>query len=163
MKDLRQFTPQDGIKCISTISSGFIIFGLLLFGCAAVGPDYMPPEVSTPQEWSASLAGGLSVEAMDPEKMADWWSTLNDPTLTSLINRAVAGNLDLRQASARAREARARRGMSQADRFPTIGTSGSVNVVRSSEKTGSGTERDLYAAGFDAGWELDVFGGVQPA
>ena len=149
------------IKRATIVFYGLTIFGLLLSGCAAVGPDYVPPEVSAPKKWSASLAGGLSAEAMDPEKMANWWSTLNDPTLTSLIERAVADNLDLRQAQARVREARARRGISQARRFPTIGAGGSANVARSSEETGSGTERDLYAAGFDAGWELDVFGGVR--
>ena len=149
------------IKRATIVFYGLTIFGLLLSGCAAVGPDYVPPEVSAPKKWSTSLAGGLSAEAMDPEKMANWWSTLNDPTLTSLIERAVADNLDLRQAQARVREARARRGISQARRFPTIGAGGHINVARSSEETGSGTERDLYAAGFDAGWELDVFGGVR--
>jgi len=161
MSVIKQNISRHFINRVTIVFSGLTIFVLLLSGCAAVGPDYVPPEVSAPKKWSASLAGGLSAEAMDPEKMANWWSTLNDPTLTSLIERAVADNLDLRQAQARVREARARRGISQARRFPTIGAGGSANVARSSEETGSGTERDLYAAGFDAGWELDVFGGVR--
>ena len=164
MSVIKQNISRHFINRVTIVFSGLTIFGLLLSGCAAVGPDYVPPEVSAPKKWSASLAGGLSAEAMDPENMANWWSTLNDPTLTSLIERAVANNLDLRQAQARVREARARRGISQARRFPTIGAGGVgglVNVVRSSEETGSGTETDLYAVGFDAGWELDVFGGVR--
>ncbi len=129
MKDLRLFTYHDDIKRRATISSGLIIFGLLLFGCAAVGPDYMPPEVSTPQEWSAPLASGVAAEAMDPQQLATWWTTLNDPALTSLIDRALTGNLDLRQAMARVREARARRGITQADRFPIIDTTELVTQV----------------------------------
>ena len=161
MNVIRQSISRHIINRATIVFSGLTIFGFLLSGCAAVGPDYVPPEVSAPKEWSTSLAGGLSVEAMDPIKMTNWWTTLNDPALTSLIDRAVAGNLDLYRAMARVREARARRGIRQADRFPTIGATGSANVARSSEETGSGTERDLYAAGFDAGWELDVFGRVR--
>ena len=157
MRGLRQFILQNCFKHASMFSAGLIIFAILLSGCAAVGPDYVSPEVSTPQEWSASLTGGLSVENMDPEQMANWWTTLHDPVLTSLIERAVAGNLDLRLAQSRVREARARRGIAKADRFPTINATGSAGVNR------SGKEFDLYDAGFDAKWELDLFGGVRRA
>ncbi|NVM22246.1 MAG: efflux transporter outer membrane subunit [Desulfobacterales bacterium] len=136
---------------------------VLLAACAAVGPDYIPPEVSPPAQWSAELERGLTAERVDTQALASWWSTFNDPTLTSLVERAIKGNLDLRQASSRVLEARARRGISEADRFPTVKASGSAKLSRSSEETGSGSERDLYAAGFDATWELDLFGGRQRA
>ena len=138
-----------------------LLLGLLLVGCAAVGPDYVPPEVSTPKEWNTSLSGGLKGESADPRTLAAWWSTFHDPVLTTLINRAVAGNLDLRQAQARVREARARRGIAGAKSFPTINSRGAVIKNRTSEAIGGGTENDLYIAGFDAAWELDVFGGVR--
>ncbi len=134
---------------------------LLLAGCATLGPDYVPPEVSAPAQWSAQLEGGLTSERIDTQALAKWWWTLNDPTLTSLVERAIEGNLDLREARARVREARARRGISEADRFPSIDATGSARLTRSSEEAGSGTERDLYAVGFDASWELDLFGGIQ--
>ena len=134
---------------------------LLLAGCATVGPDYVPPEVSASAKWTAELEGGLNAEQIDPQTLAHWWPTLNDPILSNLIERAVAGNLDLKEAQARVREARARRGISQADRFPTIEATGSASRKRSSEETGSGETRELYAAGFDASWELDLFGGIR--
>lgn len=152
-----------GIRVLCRVSLGGVSLGLLLFGCTAVGPDYHSPDVSAPERWSAAMAGGLSAELTDPEKMVSWWKTLDDPGLTSLIERARAGNLDLRQAMARVREARARRGIIRADRFPTLNTTGSASVNRSSEELGGGTEFDLYAVGFDAGWELDLFGGVRRA
>ena len=151
----------NSIKRLFGLSSCSIIFGLLFFGCAAVGPDYKPPEVLTPEKWDASMAGGLTTETEALKKMAHWWTTLDDPTLNVLIVRALEGNLDLRRSIARIREARARRGIAGADRFPTIDATGSVVTGRSSEETGTGTERDLFAAGFDAGWELDLFGGVR--
>lgn len=163
MRVLRQVASRESIKRVAKLFPGLVILGLLFAGCTAVGPDYVPPDISTPQEWSASLAGGLSAEVMDPQKMANWWTTLQDPALTSLIERAVAGNLDLRQAQARVREARARRGIVGADRFPTINARGSATEARSSEATGSGLESNLYDAGFDANWELDLFGGVRRA
>ncbi|TKB09258.1 efflux transporter outer membrane subunit [Desulforhopalus sp. IMCC35007] len=161
MKGIMQRIGQKNSRIVKVAVTG--IFGLLLSGCTVVGPDYVQPETRAPEKWSTSLAGGLSPEAMDPQKMASWWTTLHDPRLTSLIQRAVAGNLDLRKARARVREARARRGIAAADRFPTINTEGTVSKIGTSQELGGGADIELYGAGFDANWELDLFGGVQRA
>jgi NodT family efflux transporter outer membrane factor (OMF) lipoprotein len=126
-----------------------------------VGPDYVPPNKSVSKDWHTQLKGGLATGEMDPQALAAWWTTLNDPELSSLIDRAVLGNLDLRKALARVREARARRGMAKADLFPTLDATGSATWSRSSKDTGTGKTSDLFAATFDAGWELDIFGGVR--
>jgi len=146
---------------INPITPALGVVMVLLVGCATVGPDYVPPEVSAPAQWNAQLEGGPTAERVDTQTLASWWLTLDDPTLTSLVERAIESNLDLHQARNRVREARARRGISEAGRFPTIDATGSAKWRRTSEETGSGTERDLYAAGFDAGWELDLFGGIR--
>jgi NodT family efflux transporter outer membrane factor (OMF) lipoprotein len=134
---------------------------LILTGCATVGPDYVPPDTSVSTTWYTQFKGGLTAEEMDPQALAAWWATLNDPKLSSLIDRAVLGNLDLKKALARVREARARRGMAKADLFPTLDATGSATWSRTSKDTGTGKTNDLYAASFDAGWELDIFGGVR--
>ena len=134
---------------------------LILTGCATVGPDYVPPDTPVSPAWHTQLKGGLVTEEMDPETLATWWKTLNDPELSSLIDRAVLGNLDLKKALARVREARARRGIAKADLFPTLDATGSATWSRTSKDTGSSKTSDLYAASFDAGWELDIFGGVR--
>jgi outer membrane protein TolC len=82
-------------------------------------------------------------------------------TLMSLVDRALQGSLDLRQANARVREARVRRGISAAERFPTIEASSAMAKTKSGEITGTGQENELYTAGFDASWELDVFSGMR--
>jgi outer membrane protein TolC len=129
-----------------------VLVCFLLAGCAAVGPDYIPPEISEPGQWRADLKAGLTQGSMDSKMMAGWWTTLDDPTLTSLIQRAVTGNLDLKEARSRVREARARRGISAAERFPTLDVKGSAVSSYSGEDTGSGERRELYAAGFGDPW-----------
>ena len=107
---------------------------LLLGGCVAVGPDYVPPETAVPGAWASQLCSGLRAGEMDPAEVARWWTKLGDPVLSNLVDRAVAGNLDLKEARARVREARARRGITRADRFPTMNTSASGSSKHTSEK-----------------------------
>lgn len=134
---------------------------LILAGCATVGPDYVPPDTTVSKDWHTPLNDGLIAEEIDPQALATWWNTLNDQELSSLIARAVKGNHDIKGARARIREARVRRGAAKADLFPTLDATGSATWSRTREDTGAGETRDFYAAGFDAGWELDLFGGAQ--
>lgn len=134
---------------------------LILTGCATVGPDYVSPDTPVSATWQTQFKGGLTPEEMNPQTLSAWWTTFNDPELSRLIDRAVSGNLDLKKAMARIRESRARRGMAKADLFPTLDATGSANWSRSSKDTGSGKTSDLFVGTFDAGWEMDIFGGVR--
>jgi NodT family efflux transporter outer membrane factor (OMF) lipoprotein len=136
---------------------------LALGGCATVGPDYVAPDARAPAQWSAELKAGVSSAQSDPQALARWWTVLDDPLLAGLVERSLQGNLDLRQAQARVREARARRGVAAADRFPTITTGVAATRASGSQETGLGLTNELYSAGFDASWELDVFGGKRRA
>ena len=131
----------------------------VLVGCAAVGPDYVPPQTPS-TTWNTPLQEGMTVET-GLRNLADWWTTLNDPELSRLIERAATGNLDLKKATARIREARARRGLSNAGLYPTLDASGSATRSRGSTDTGPVATTDLYSAGLDASWEIDLFGGVR--
>jgi len=137
---------------------------LIMIGCATVGPDYVRPDTSLSTTWHSELKGGLIAGEMNPQTLATWWSTLNDPELSSLIDLAVSGNLDLKKSKARVREARARRGIAKAGLFPTLDATGSATWTESSNNTGTNRTSetsDLYTASFDAGWEIDIFGGVR--
>jgi multidrug efflux system outer membrane protein len=134
---------------------------LFLGGCAAVGPDYVPPEKQLSSQWHTPMEGGLAAGPIDQEALSQWWRHLNDPILSRLIEQAVAGNLDLKEARARVREARAKRGIEEAGLFPYVDASGKITRSKGSEETGAGTHRTLYTAGFDAGWEVDIFGGIR--
>ena len=131
---------------------------MLLFSGCAVGPDYVRTEPPASGSWHTELKAGLTDEPIDLHTLAEWWTTLHDPVLSNLIEKAVEGNPSIREARARLREARARRGVAEADLFPTFEVTGSGGYNR--KKTSEGiNEGDLYQAGFDAIWELDVFGG----
>lgn len=140
---------------------GLLFLTLCLGGCAAVGPDYHAPQVSAPEQWNTELKGGLSSTGTAPQTLASWWTIFDDPILTDLVEQAVKGNPDIKEARARVREARARRGISQAELFPVVDMAGSAARSSSSENSGSGNTGSLYNAGFDAGWEIDLFGSVR--
>jgi len=134
---------------------------LLLPGCISVGPDYVRPETLVPQSWHTGMDGGLEAAQPDPARHALWWENLGDPVLTDLMERAVNNNLDLKQAVSRVREARSQLSIAMAGLFPSLDATGSVTRRSGSENTGSGQSRTLYSAGLDAGWEIDLFGGVR--
>ncbi len=73
------------------------ILVLILSGCT-VGPDYRPPDTHPPAKWHSPMHGGLTSEKPDIQTLARWWTTLGDPLLTNLEERAVKGNLDLKKA-----------------------------------------------------------------
>lgn len=143
----------------------FLLVASLLAGCTvAVGPNYHPPTLAVPAHWSEAPRGGVTDTATD---VVEWWKTFKDPQLDSLIERAVAANHDLRMATARLREARAQRGFASWDLAPTVDAQGSFRENRLSKnaQTFQGLKLDTrtYDAGFDAGWEIDLFGGKRRA
>jgi multidrug efflux system outer membrane protein len=139
----------------------WLLMLLIVTGCATVGPDYVKPATPLSATWNSELKGGLIAEEMNPQTLAGWWTTLNDPKLSILMDRAVSGNLDLKKARSRIREARARRGIAKADLLPALDAAGSATWSHTSKDTGTGKSNELYTANFDAGWELDIFGGVR--
>ena len=144
-----------------------VLFLVLLAGCA-VGPDYREPKLAMPASWQEAQQKGVEIR---PVEMARWWTTFNDPLLDSLVERAVKSNLDLRIAEARIREARASRAVVASGAWPSVDVSASYRRNRSSENAlalgslapqgGGNLEQDLFKTGFDASWEIDVFGGVR--
>jgi len=131
----------------------------ITIGCAAVGPNYKSPATTVSPSWNSKTEGaGISRTGAD---LAGWWTVLKDPQLDSLVSRAVAGNLDLKKARSRIRQARAQRIVARSSLFPSLDFSGSASRSRTSEATGTGNTGELYNAGFDAVWEVDIFGGVR--
>ena len=146
----------------------------LLAGCT-VGPDYRPPATAVPQHYLEPADGGLS-----SAELAHWWRSFSDPELSSLVERAVALNLDVQTAAARIREARAREVVAGASSLPEINAQASATRQRISESAipippgtapggGSpggtfglpGTEFNTFRVGLDASWEVDLFGGTR--
>lgn len=139
----------------AALACSLLSFGI---GCRPPASTYSAPVVAVPDTWKGTVP--QTAVAADPH-LAQWWKELRDPQLDRLVERAVAGNLDLRAAAAAVREARARRGVAVADRMPTVNASGQAGFQRGSDRRGSAANVGLFRAGFDAGWEVDVFGGIE--
>jgi len=142
------------------------ILPLLLGSCVMVGPDYQGMEPHPAQQkWQAEMEKGLNQTRPDKDNLASWWKEVfDDPLLVELQKRAAEGNLDLNASLSRIREARSRMGMSRASLFPGLDAQGAAKRRRSSENMGTqggGEINNYYNAGFDATWELDIFGGTR--
>lgn len=151
---------------------------LLLLSSCSVGPDYERPETTLPEQFSNILPA----KSQQPQfsDIVNWWKTFNDPVLNQLVEEAVASNLDLDLAQGRVREARALVAFSRSDFFPRVVTQAQYSRSDSSDNANfssnngnnDGSEvsegrdngiKDLYEAGFDAAWEIDIFGGTRRA
>ncbi|WP_020587105.1 efflux transporter outer membrane subunit [Desulfobacter curvatus] len=137
------------------------IFVTLFTGCKAVGPDYKQPDLFPEGTWHAPMQKGLAQTSAEPEQLAQWWTVLNDPVLTDLIARAVQNNLDVKLALERIRQYRLLKGIEEADRLPTVNTSGGASWTGTRNEDGTGTVSKAYSAGLDASWEIDLFGRIQ--
>jgi NodT family efflux transporter outer membrane factor (OMF) lipoprotein len=158
------------MKYFSQLLGAGAILALVLFPGCKVGPNYQQPKAAAPAQWSAPMAGGET--NLEPA-VASWWKSFKDPELDSLLERAAKANHDLRIAGARVREARALYRIEASRLWPTIDAGGSY--ARQNQSKNQPIIRDLnlppsvpfennvYQAGFDASWELDVFGGTRRA
>jgi NodT family efflux transporter outer membrane factor (OMF) lipoprotein len=155
---------------------------LVLAGCA-VGPDFKAPTPEAPADFSAWHGG--SPELLDPQLRGTasapiGWSVFADPVLDALQARALAANHDVQTAALRFAQSRTQRQAAEAQRGPQLNASAAATRQRQSE-FGSGTRlvdalnpsnreeligvlsepHNLYQAGFDAAWELDLWGRVR--
>lgn len=127
---------------------------MVLAGCT-VGPHYREP-VQMP----VAIADVPTPQVAAP---TNWWVLFGDPILDTLITRSGEGNLDLRQAVARVRAARALFDDAERDLVPRV-TSGAGYARSKSQRPGQTTDRvtvEQADLGFDASWEIDLFGRVR--
>jgi NodT family efflux transporter outer membrane factor (OMF) lipoprotein len=143
-----------------------VLIVLLLSGCT-VGPDYAEPQMAVP-------AGYLEGHGTSEAQLDGWWRGFGDAQLSALVDRALQQNLDIEMAAARIREARAQERVAGAGSSPQVAADASVTRQRISENAipvppGSGggggagfalpgEEFTSWRAGFDASWEIDLFG-----
>ena len=135
----------------------------LLFSGCKVGPDYVRPESSVPDQWHEKAVQGLDDGSAD---LQTWWTVFDDPMLEDLIQRTRTENLDLQIAAARVMEARALLGVASGEYWPNVDAAGFYSRDRVSENgliappSGDVDETNLNLIGVDATWEIDVFGRI---
>lgn len=153
---------------------------LALTACT-VGPNYVRPDVPVPPRFAEAPA--TAPPAAPDDEPGRWWTRFNDTVLTSLIERAIAGNLDLATARSRIEGARAQEREARAARLPTLGGRAGANRIDFSKNAGinsiasafggagntppgqgiagPGKGITTWSIGVDASWEVDLFGGVR--
>jgi NodT family efflux transporter outer membrane factor (OMF) lipoprotein len=153
------------------VTSAFI----WLSGCA-VGPDYELPVSAVPKLFGspALMPATAKMSPPDDAQLLRWWQTLHDGHLNALVERAVASNPDIEIALTRVQEARSEQIVVIGAMLPTVGGSGTEAIGSGTDLTKGRVAQSIRAGdnttglksisrmvGFDAGWELDLFGKYQ--
>ena len=119
----------------------------VLPGCGSTPAPFQPAAgFAVPAGWSQPVPAGTG-------SLAAWWGVFGDEQLVALVEAAQRANADIAIAGANLRQARALRDQSAADLWPGLSAGGGAQ--RSRNGAGGATRLE---AGFDASWELDVFG-----
>ena len=161
-----------------------VLLVLALAGCT-VGPDYHQPDSQAPTQFNDAMraSAAASTVTMQSEPDPRWWHSFHDPELDSLIDRAIADNLTLRMAVLRIAQGRAQTQIAGAAGLPSISATASYNrqqlglkgLLQSNNASDQVKDSDeasrvldqitqptgLFQVGFDASWELDLFGRVR--
>ncbi|WAK03223.1 efflux transporter outer membrane subunit [Methylobacter sp. YRD-M1] len=141
--------------------AGYLLLLCSLAGCT-MGPDYRPPSLAVPDHWQAEKNTGPDLKFTTSEKLRTWWKSFGDPGLDRLMELALTDNLDLKMALARIDQARADRRSIRAELFPQISVSaGGQRHQNLSPIYARGVRFNLFELGFDALWEVDLFGRLQ--
>jgi len=154
-------TQMGGIRNLALAAFLLSLLGISASGCA-VGPNYTRPKVTVPETYANAIKENFTIGEVDVR----WWRQFNDPTLDGLVSKALQSNLDLKVAQARVQQARALRTISTLDLLPIIHAGGGYTKTLGSQDAYPNIprpqrERELYEVGFDAAWELDIFGRVR--
>lgn len=149
------------------MKSAILLLASMVAACT-VGPDYTPPKPELPTTWTEHAATPAEIARTD-QQLKNWWTAFNDPTLDRLVAVALVNNNDLKIASQHLVEARAARVIAASADYPQI----NAGVVASNNQAsntlefppvfGGGTNYRFWQAGFDATWEIDIFGGTRRA
>jgi NodT family efflux transporter outer membrane factor (OMF) lipoprotein len=139
-----------------------VTVALWLSGCVMVGPDYVRPPAPTADAW---IETGDPVVKREAPDVSAWWTVFNDPVLTTLVETAYRRNPSLRAAGTRVLEAQAQRGIAIGLLFPQ--QQDALGVYSTNERSENRANQsspalshnfDDWQVGFDATWELDLWG-----
>jgi outer membrane protein, multidrug efflux system len=159
------------------LAAGAVFALLVCFGCK-VGPDYHAPHVETPESFTSTTTPATNYPSTEPTTRqsvidsqqapwVDWWTKFDDPQLNSLVSRALGANHELAVARARVQEARAMERITKSGLYPTVDLSAAVLKNRGSAAGFGfpygipGEDSNLFQIGFDATYEIDLFGGIR--
>ncbi len=157
------------------IQSRFLLaFGVAVLSGCTVGPDYHLPEVAMPVLFGSASTAIVTQETQPEPEILRWWHTLHDSELNRLVERAVESNPDIEIALTRMQAFRTQQIVVAGYALPQVGGSAGIAAGTGSDLTKGRVAQSIRAgdstagfqnlsriAGFDASWELDLFGKYQ--
>jgi NodT family efflux transporter outer membrane factor (OMF) lipoprotein len=170
------------------LAAGTALAAVLAVGGCTMGPDFKPPSWASPASWFGGPREKVPQEpsvAVQAPVNPDWWELFHDPELTALERRVAAQNLDVRAATTRLVESRDQLGVARAAEFPrlngntsytrqkasnegvfaaapnALGANGGSGNIVGGFRSGDLAPVNIYQFGFDASWELDLWGRVR--
>ena len=158
------------------------LLAMSLIGCE-VGPNYQPPSTRVPRRFVRGLNGFSSTTmpaGTQPTQgrvnLVDWWKSIDDPELDSLVQRAVLDNPDIELAMSRLQEARTIEAIATSGALPFLDFSGGAGRGSGTNSARGRVNQPVYAGsnttglkeitqiyGLDGVWELDLFGKYRQA
>ena len=150
------------IRHITKLRIVITFLGSMLLSACAVGPDYKTPASNAPQNFTYAVHPEFSTRGIE----VTWWKLFNDSELNVLVDQTVQHNYDLQTARANLREARALYMEAGLNLAPIVTSHANYNEQKRSvgalnNKAFVPRELKLYNTGFDAFWEVDIFGRVR--
>ncbi|WFB36012.1 efflux transporter outer membrane subunit [Kiritimatiellota bacterium B12222] len=137
-----------------------MVSGLLLSACRSPEISSVLPEVTEPEAWLTPVS---TEEKLAAKELAVWWTQFDDEMLTQLVQRCLDENLNLKNAAARVEEALGLRGISAGEQVPQVNAAGGIFETQLSELEAGVPDYNYtgYSVGFDASWELDLWGRIR--
>lgn len=141
------------------------IISILLTSCAQIQPlintpNYHPPTLALPSAWTSPATlkyESTGLTSTSTQNLTQWWKQFQDSQLDNLISTGLAGNLELHILQARLNQARLRRKQAISELSPSLSASTGIKSNTSPNQS----TKNTYEIGFDASWEVDIFGGFQ--
>jgi NodT family efflux transporter outer membrane factor (OMF) lipoprotein len=144
-----------------------------LASACTVGPNYHGPQLTTPATYPEAASTPRTTITTSDADLSTWWTQFNDPILTGLITRALKTSPDVLTAQSRVRQSRQIEVETAAAEYPTLSAAANAATLNSNRSGGAATgvsagfqlpgHLNLYSVGFDASWEVDLFGGTRRA
>lgn len=156
-------TGQNRMGCfrrwLKPFMPAWVAIVLMMSGCSMIGPDFAKPTAPVLDHWTEAQVPGLDAGQTD---YGNWWRVFEDPVLDKLVEKAYQQNLSLQIAGIRIYEARAQLGIAIGKLYPQ---QQSVSGDLTNNKLSSSSDIpfidgsfNALSIGFDAAWELDVWG-----
>lgn len=152
--------------------AGVATIGFIALSGCKLGPEYQRPVTPEPEQFLGATHASVTSVSTNLTQLRNWWQTLNDPLLAELVACGLTNNLSIQNGIQKIRQSRAQLAQANAGLWPTLTGTSSFNYGKKFgdaagvgySATGAGIAGEwggTFSGGFDAAWEMDIFGGYR--